>query len=83
MYRHTVNDHNAKQHLPIRFKYAWAAKHWHHRLFSFLLAIIEVYVNLAEAYFTPHKEPRSQLEFQRMLAMDLINNEYFLQEKML
>ena len=56
-------------------------KYWQHRPFSFLLAITKVNINLVEVYFIRHKEPRPQLEFQKMISENLINNEYFLQEK--
>ena len=49
-------------------------------LFLFLLAITEVNVNLAEAYFVHHKAPRPQLEFRKLIAKDLINNEILMQE---
>ena len=75
-----MDDHNAKRHAPICLEHVWATKHWPHRPFSFLLAITEVNVNLAEAYFVRHKAPRPQLEFRKLIAKDLINNEYLMQE---
>ena len=79
-YRHSVDDHNAKRHAPICLEHVWATKYWPHRPFSFLLAITEVNVNLAEAFFVRHNAPRPQLEFRKLIAKDLINNEYLRQE---
>jgi len=79
-YRHSVDDHNAKRHAPICLEHVWATKYWHHRPFSFLLAVTEVNVNLAEAYFVRLNAPRPQLEFRKLIAKDLINNEYLKQE---
>ena len=80
-YRHSVDDHNAKRHAPICLEHVWATKYWPHRPFSFLLAITEVNVNLAEAYFVRHKAPRPQLEFRKLIAKDLIHNEYLMEEQ--
>ena len=76
-YRHSVDDHNAKRHSPICLEYVWATKHWPHRPFSFLLAVTEVNVNLAEAFFSRKKDPRPQLQFRKLLAKDLIFNEHY------
>ena len=80
-FRHAVDDHNAKRHAPISLEYVWATKYWPHCPFSFLLAISEVNTNLAEAFFTRNSTPRPQLEFRKLLAKDLINNEYLIQEQ--
>ena len=77
-YRHSVDDHNAKRHAPICLEHVLATKYWPHMPFSFLLAVTEVNVNLAEAFFVRHKAPRPQLEFRKLIAKDLINNEYLL-----
>ena len=74
-YRHAVDDHNTEKHSPINLEYVWTIKVWPHCLFSFLLAITEVNTNLAEAYLTQKEAPRLQLEFQKLLAKDIINNE--------
>ena len=80
-YRHSVDDHNAKRHSPICLEHVWATKHWPHRVFSFLLAITEVNTNLAEAYFHRKSESRPQLDFRKLLAKDLIDNEYLATEQ--
>ena len=80
-FRHTVDDHNGKRHSPICLEYVWATKRWAHRPFSFLLAISEVNTNLAEAFFWKKSDPMPQLEFRKLLARDLINNHYLVQEE--
>ena len=80
-YRHAVDDHNAKRHSPICLLYVWATKYWPHRPFSFILSISEVNTNLADAFFIRNAAPRPQLEFRKLLAKDLINNEYLAQEQ--
>ena len=77
-YRYSMDDHNLKRHAPICLEHVWATKYWPHMPFSFLLAVTEVNVNLAEAFFVRHKAPRPQLEFRKLIAKDLINNEYLL-----
>jgi hypothetical protein len=79
-FRLAVNDHNAKRHSPICLEHVWATKYWPHRLFSFLLAVTEVNVNLAEAHFVLKTRPRPQLQFRKLLANDLINNPYLVEE---
>ena len=51
-----------------------------HLPFSFLLAVTEVIVNLAEAFFVCHKAPRPLIDFMKRIAKDLINKEYLMQE---
>ena len=34
LYRHSVNDHNNKQHSPISLEVVWATKYWPNRVFS-------------------------------------------------
>ena len=51
LYRHAVDDHNAKRHSPISLEVVWATKWWPNRVFAFLLAIMEVNCFLAESYF--------------------------------
>ena len=80
-FRHAVDDHNAKRHAPICLEHVWATKYWPHRPFSFLLAITEVNVNLAEAYFINKTNAMPQLQFRKLLAQDLINNHYLMREK--
>ncbi len=38
-------------------------------------------VNSAEAYFVCHKAPMPQLEFRKLIAKDLIHNEYLMEEQ--
>ena len=80
-FRHAVDDHNGRRHSPICLEHVWATKYWPHRPFSFLLAVTEVNVNLAEAYFVTHNDPKPQIEYRKLLAQDLIHNEYIVQEQ--
>jgi Transposase IS4 len=50
-YRHMVDDHNSRRHSPISLEATWATKTWENRVFTFLLAITEVNINLANTYF--------------------------------
>jgi len=80
-FRHSVDDHNGRRHAPISLEYVWATKWWPNRVFSFLLAVTEVNVNLAKSYFITKDAPKPQLEFRRLLAKALINNKYILHDK--
>jgi Transposase IS4 len=51
LYRHAVDDHNARRHYPISFERIWGSKFWAERVFSFLLAVTEINVLLAYRYF--------------------------------
>ena len=73
-------DHNTKKHALICLEHDWTTKHWPRRPFAFLFDITEVNVNLAETYFVRNEAPRPQVEFRKLIAKDLINNEYLIQE---
>ena len=51
-------------------------KYWPNRVFSFLLAVTEVNVNLAAPYFGGMKQV-GQIEFRKLLAKTLIFNSYY------
>ena len=74
--RHSVDDHNNKQHPPISIEEIWATKWWPNGVFAFLLAVTEVNVTLGMVEFCDN-DPTSQIEFRKTLADVLINNEYF------
>ena len=76
LYRHSVDDHNNKQHSPISLEVVWGTKYWPNRVFSFLLAVTEVNVNLAAQYFGGMKQV-GQIEFRKLLAKTLIFNSYY------
>ena len=57
-FQHSVDDHNAKRHAKICLEHVLATKCWPQMPFLFLLAITELNVNLAEAYFVHHEAPR-------------------------
>ena len=73
-YRHQVDDHNNLRHSPISLEESINTKDWKLRVFTFVLALIEVNARLAFAYFTQRDDaaPLSQLEFCRKLAKELL-----------
>ena len=75
LYRHSVDDHNNKRHSPIRLEVVWGTKYWPNCVFSFLLAVTKVNVNLAAQYFGGMKQV-GQIEFRKLLAKTLIFNSY-------
>ena len=76
LYRHSVDDHNNKRHSPISLEVVWGTKYWPNHVFSFLLAVTEVNVNLAAQYFGGMKQV-GQIEFRKLLAKTLIFNSYY------
>ena len=76
LYRHAVDDHNAKRHAPISVEKTWGSRTWSDRVFSFLFAITEVNCMLAAKYFC-NRKVESMLLFRKELAKELIyNNDY-------
>jgi Transposase IS4 len=78
-YRHMVDDHNARRHVPITLEESWATKLWSHRLFSFLIAITEVNCQLASRHFYG-KAAVSQVSFRKEFAKEIIYNKYIVKE---
>ena len=76
LYRHSVDDHNNKRHSPIGLEVVWGTKYWPNHVFSFLLAVTKVNVNLAAQYFGGMKQV-GQIEFRKLLAKTLIFNSYY------
>ena len=58
----------------------WATKYWPNRVFSFLLGVTEVNVNLATTYFCGQNQ-KGQIEFRKLLAKTLIFNTYYDEEQ--
>ena len=79
-YTNTVNDHNNKRYSPISLEVVWATKYWPNCVFSFLLGVTEVNVNLATAYFCGQNQ-KGQIEFQKLLVKMLIFNTYYNEEQ--
>ncbi|KAI2510975.1 Transposase IS4 [Fragilaria crotonensis] len=72
-YRHQVDDHNNLRHSPpILLEESISTKDWKLRVFTFVLALIEVNARLAIAYFVK-RPPMSQLDFRRTLAKELFS----------
>ena len=76
LYRHSVDDHNNKQHTPISLEVVWAMKYWPNHVFAFLLSITEVNVNLAAMHFNGQQQ-MGQIEFRKLLAKTLIFNTHY------
>ena len=76
LYQHSIDDHNNKQHPPISLEVVWATQYWPNRVFSFLLSITEVNVNLAVMYFGG-QEPTGQINFHKKLAKTLTFNRHY------
>ena len=76
MYRHSIDDHNNKQHSLISLEVIWATKFRPNHVFAFLLGVTEVNVNLAAMYFCG-QEPTGQIKFRKLLAKTLIYNTYY------
>ena len=71
-YRHQVDDHNNLRHSPISLETSLNTKDWKIRVFSFILALVEVNARLAYAYFSA-SELMNQIEFRRKLAKELLD----------
>ena len=80
LYRHSVDDHNNKQHSPISLEVVWATKYWPNHVFSFLLGVMEVNVNLATTYFCRQNQ-KGQIEFWKLLVKTLVLNTYYDEEQ--
>ena len=76
LYRHAVDDHNGKRHSPISLEVVWGTKWWQNCVFAFLLAVMEVNVNLAMTYFLG-QEVTGQIVFRSKLAHTLIHNRHY------
>ena len=73
--RHQVDDHNNLRHSPISLEESLSTKDWNIRVFTFILALVEVNTRLAMAYFT-QSTTVPQLECRRQLAKELIDYSY-------
>ena len=71
-FRHQVDDHNNLRHSPISLEESISTKDWRIRVFSFVLALVEVNARLAHAFFS-RSVTMSQLEFRRKLAKELLD----------
>jgi Transposase IS4 len=71
-YRHQVDDHNNMRHSPISLEESLSTKDWKIRVFSFILAIVEVNARLAFCRWISTNKSVTQLEFRRLLAKELL-----------
>ena len=71
-YRHQVDDHNNMRHSPISLEESLSTKDWKIRVFSFILAIVEVNARLAFCRWISTDKSVTQLEFRRLLAKELL-----------
>ena len=76
LYPHSVDDHNNKRLSPISLEVVWATNYWPNQVFSFLLSVTEVKVNLAATYFGG-QEQMSQINCCKKLAKTLIFNTHY------
>ncbi|KAI2496884.1 Transposase IS4 [Fragilaria crotonensis] len=74
-FRHKVDDHNNLRHSPISLEASLSTKDWKIRVFTFILALVEVNARLAYAYFSG-SELLNQIEFRRKLAKELLDYSY-------
>ncbi len=61
-FRHQVDNHNN----------ARVTKDWKMRVFTFILAVVEVNARLAHSFFT-QSDALSQLDFRRLLVKEVMN----------
>jgi hypothetical protein len=52
-FRHQVDDHNNARHSPISLEESINTKDWKIRVFTFILAVVEVNARLAHSLFYP------------------------------
>jgi hypothetical protein len=71
-FRHQVDDHNNMRHSPLSYEESWSTKDWKHRVFAFIIALVEVNARLAHSYFND-STTLSQIDFRRKLAKELID----------
>jgi hypothetical protein len=73
--RHQVDDHHNLWYLPMSLEASLSTKDWKIRVFTFILALVEVNARLAYVYFSG-SEPLNQIEFRRKLAKELLDYSY-------
>ena len=47
---HMVGDHNNSRYPPLSLEESWATKDWKHRVFSFIISLVEVNARLSHGY---------------------------------
>ncbi len=76
-YRHAVDNHNNLRHAIPSIKGTWLTDRWPVCVFSFLLAVTEVNIDLILKHFIFNEDPNTLpklLAFRRELAWQMINN---------
>ncbi len=74
-YGHIVDDHNNLRHSLPSIEDTWRTDRWPARVFAFLLSVSEVNIYLVMRRFVwDDSTTPTYLNFQRMLAWELINN---------
>lgn len=74
-FRHQVDDHNNLRHSPMSLEASLSTKDWKIRVFTFILALVEVNARLAYVNFSG-SEPLNQIEFRCKLAKELLDYSY-------
>ena len=81
LYRHAVDDHNNLRHSVPSIESTWITSRWPSRVFSFILAIVEVNCYLIFKYFVWKNEEKLTLhQFRKKLALQLIENIHLTEE---
>jgi Transposase IS4 len=70
-FHHRVDDHNNSRHSPLSLEESWATKDWEHRVFSFIIYLVEVNARLSHGYFNDEL-PLTHILFWKQLARELI-----------
>jgi hypothetical protein len=79
-YHHAINDHNNLRHSLPLIEHTITTTRWEMRVFSFVMAVLEVNAFLAYRNFCkPDPVPTLQ-QFRHKLAWQLIKNKYLLEE---
>ena len=79
-YQDSVDAHNGSRMFPIALEETWKTARWPCRVFSFLLAVIEVNCLLVQTKL--YNQPdMPQQDFRKQSAKELIHNKYLSQEE--
>ena len=76
LYQHSVDNHNNKRLSPISLEVVWSTNNWPNHVFSFLLLVTKVNVNLAATYICGQNQ-MGQVKFHKLLAQNLIYNTHY------
>ena len=72
-FRHQEDDHNSNRHSLISLEESINTKDWKIRVFTFILAVVEVNSRLLAYQLFTKSDSLSHLQFRRMLAKELMD----------